>query len=180
MTTKFSEWLNLELPPLPGGQWIPGDDLAVIRGGVPYTLDPVVRESYAEMGGNGSATTINTMNVWESIAGTLVAPSGVEGFTLAANVWTVTAQDSLRPILISAGLTAMKVGSGDDNYEFGIFVNDVMVGVGMAGNLSSTKWQSFYVARPKILNNGDTIEIKVRNRNDNANVVVSDMFFGII
>jgi hypothetical protein len=160
---KFSEWLDLELPPLPGNQTIPSDQMIVIRAGLPYAYDPVTRLAYSEMSSNAAATGISTQNQWESIAGTLVAPAGIEGFTLAANVWTVTTEDSLKPLLISAGQTAMKVGSGDDTYQFGIFLNDVLVGAPMSINTHMTKLDSCYLTGPVILETGDTVEVKVRN-----------------
>ena len=177
---KFSEWTDTDLPALPGNQWLPGDAMVVIRGGLPYAYDPVSRFAYADMGGNAAPTTINTVDVWESIAGTLVASVADEGFTLASNVYTVTAETSLFPILVSAECTAMKVGGGTAvNFQFGIFVNDVMVGVGQNALASAAQWGSAIVSIPVLLANGDTVEIKVRNRTDADDVVVSDMSFRI-
>jgi hypothetical protein len=179
MTTKFSDWLDAELPPLPSNQTISGDGLVVIRAGIPYTYDPATRFSYAEMVSNAGATGITVIDQWESIAGTLVSAGPEEGFTLAANIWTVTAEDSLDPIQMHAGLTAMKVGSGDDTYQFGIFLNDVLVGAPMSISTHMTKLNSCYLTAPLILETGDTVEVKVRNLDDVANVVIMDMFFGI-
>jgi hypothetical protein len=177
--TQFSDWLDSELPPLPGNQTIPSDSMIVIRGGLPYSYDPATRFAYSDMGANATQTPISTIDQWESIAGTLVASGIDEGFTLAANIWTVTAETSLLPIQMQAGVTAMKVGSGDDTYQFGIFINSVHVGVGMSINTHMTKLDSCYLTAPLILVNGDTVEIKVRNLDDTANVVITDMFFGI-
>ena len=139
--TKFSEWLDTELAALPGDQTISTDKMVVIRGGVPYAYDPATRFAYAEMGGNAVATTINTVNVWESIAGTLVASPADLGFTLAGNVYTVTAETSLNVLSIQAGCTIMKVGGGTAvNFEIGIFINGVMTGVGQSGLASAAQW----------------------------------------
>jgi hypothetical protein len=177
--TKFSEWLGTELPDLPGDQTTTLDQMIVIRSGVPYAYDPVTRLAYAEMSDNATATGITVIDQWESIAGTLVAPAGIEGFTLAANVWTVTAQTSLNPIQIRAGLTAMKVGSGDDTYQCAIFVNGAQKGAAMSLNTHMTKLDNCYLTAPVILANGDTVEVKIRNRDDVADVVITDMSFGI-
>jgi hypothetical protein len=176
---KFSEWLGADLPPLPSNQLIPDDDMIVIRGGLPYAYDPITRAAYSEMGANASATTINTLGDWESIAGTLVASGLEEGFTLASNIWTVIAEDSIGPVQVEAGITAMKVGSGDDTYEVAIFKNGTIRGVGMSLNTHMTKLSNAFVKTPLFLDAGDTIEIKVRNLDDTANVTITDMFFGI-
>jgi hypothetical protein len=174
---KFSNWLGTDLPPLPSNQTIADDHLIVVRGGLPYSYDPVTRLAYSEMI-NAVATTINTIDVWESIAGVLVDSASL-GFTLAANVWTVTAETSLDPIRVEAGLGVMKVGSGDDTYEVGIFVNDVLKGVPMPVNAHMTKLGNVYVTIPEILATGDTVEIKIRNLDDIADVVITSMQFGI-
>jgi hypothetical protein len=177
---KYSEWTGTDLPPLPANQWLPGDAMVVIRGGEPFAYDPVSRFAFASMGDNAAPTTINTVDVWESIAGTLTVSAADQGFTLASNIYTVTAETSLFPILIAAECTAMKVGGGTAvNFQFGIFINDVMVGVGQTALASAAQWGSAGVSVPAILAQGDTVEIKVRNRTDADDVVVSDMSFRI-
>jgi hypothetical protein len=176
---KFSTWLGTELPPLPSEQTIPGDQLIVIRAGLPYSYDPKTRFAYADMVSNAAATGITVIDQWESIAGTLVESAFGQGFTLAANIWTVTAETSLEPILMMAGVTAQKVGSGDDTYQFGIFINGILDGAPMSLNTHATKLDNCALSAPLLLATGDTIEIKVRNRDDIANVVITDMFFGI-
>jgi hypothetical protein len=178
--TKFSEWLDTELLPLPSQQTISTDQLVVIRAGVPYAYDPLTRFAYADMKGNAAATTINTVDVWEPIGGVLVA-SGVEtGFTLATNIFTTTAETSVGVLSIQAGCTVMKVGGGTAvNFELGIFVNGVMAGAGQSGLASAAQWGNMNVFVPVILANGDTVEIKIRNRTDSDDVVVSEMAFEI-
>jgi hypothetical protein len=177
--TKFSQWLGTDLPPLPSEQTIASDQLIVIRGGIPYAYDPRTRFAYSDMSANAAVTTINTIDVWEPVAGTLIASGFEHGFTLAGNIWTVTAETSLDPIQVAAGMTAMKVGSGDDTYEFGMFVNGSQEGVGMSLNTHMTKLDNCFLTAPFILATGDTVEIKVRNLDDTANVVITDMYFGI-
>jgi hypothetical protein len=177
-TVKFSDWVSGELPPLPSNQTIAGDGLVVIRGGLPYEWDPVTRKAYAQMSGNAAVTTINTIGVWESIAGTLVASGSDQGFTLASNIWTVTAEDSLDPRQMEVGMGVMKVGSGDDTYEVGIFQNGTLEGVAIPVNAHMTKLGNLFVKAPLILDTGDVIEVKIRNLEDTANVVITSMFFG--
>ena len=177
---KYTEWINTELLPLPSQQMLPGDEIVIIRGGVPFRYDPVTRFAEATMAGNALATTINVMDQWESIAGVLV-DSGIDtGLSLAGNVYTVTAETSLFPIHIEAGVTIMKVGGGTAaNFEIGIFVNGIHVGVGQVGLASSAQWGNANVAKENLLATGDTVEIKIRNRTDADNVVVSEMRIGI-
>jgi hypothetical protein len=178
-TVKFSDWLDSGLPDLPSEQTIPGDQMIVIRSGLPYAFDPRTRFAYASFIGNASMTTINTQNVWESIGGTLAASGGEEGLSFAANVFTVTAETSLVPVQIQAGVSFERDGNGDDNFQFGIFVNGSISGVPIAASGNMNKANSVYVTVPSILVNGDTIEIKVRNLDDDVDVLVTDMFFGI-
>ena len=178
--TKFSDWVFTELPNLPAQQTIAGDELVVIRGGVPYRYDPVTRLGYADMAGNALETTINTVDVWESIAGVLVASGAEQGLTFAANVFTVTAETSLDPVRIKAGVTMHKdAGGAGVNIEVGIFVNGSQVGVGSTDTVATTQFGNAYVAVPAILANGDTVEIKVRNRTDADSLTVTEMSFGI-
>lgn len=177
---KFSTWLGTDLPDLPGNQTVSTDQMVVIRGGVPYAYDPATRFAYADMSGNATPTVIAAADTWTPILGTLVA-SGVEtGFTLAANIFTVTAETSLDPLRIRAGCTFMKVGGGAAvNFEIGIFVNGVQVGVGQTDTAGSAQWGNANIGVPAVLANGDTVEIRVRNRTDGDDVTISEMSFGI-
>ena len=177
---RYKDWAQA-LPQLPGEQILEGDIPVVIRDDVPYTFKPIARAAYAEFKDNALVTTINTMDVWESINGVLIPSPENVGYSFLSNVFTHEEVDALFPIVITANVTFMKDGGGAaHNYQFGVFRNGGLVGVGQADSASSTGSGCVSVAIPAVPLNGDTFEVKIRNRSGTNNVVVSDMAFFLL
>ena len=173
---KFSEWVDLDLPTLPGGQLVDTDKLIVIRGGAPFSVDPIERFAYGSFAGNALVTTINTVDVWEAINGVLVDDPSTINYTLAASVYTHDAVDMLRPTPCFVSASFFKDGGGSaHNYEIGVFVNGSLVGGGMIDNGSSSLSGNAAAMVLFTLNNGDTVAAMIRNRTGNNNVLVTDL-----
>lgn len=173
---KFTEWVDADLPPLPGGQLIDTDKLIVIRGGAAFSVDPVERFAYGSFAGNALSTTINTVDVWESVNGTLVDDASTIGYSFAANVYTHDQVDMIRPVPAFVSASFMKdAGGGAHNFEIGIFVNGSLSGGGMIDNGSNSLFGNAAAMILITLNNGATVEPMIRNRSGSDNVIVTDL-----
>ena len=177
MATKFSDWVFSELPPLPDKQILATDSLVVIRAGVPYSAPLNATFAYGSMADNAVETTINTVDVWESIVGAIVDSGLEESFTWFGNVLSYIGEDMTIPEMVYLDFTLLKTGGPVDTdiYQVGLFKNGALVGVGASTTIVNSNTESGSLTLPVIFAQGDTLEVKVRNRTDADNVTVKDM-----
>lgn len=131
----------------------------------------------AYMEDNATATTINTIDVFEVIAGTFTAGSNLEDFTVsAAGVLTYTGDpDRLIPLVASVGL----VSAADNKvFEFQWFKNGTTAIAPKQARKHPTAADVGHISvrADVLLSTDDTVQLKVANATDTANVTVQNVY----
>jgi hypothetical protein len=159
---------------LPGVVLVADDEVLVLRGSTVYRAVGISEFAYAGVEGNATATTINTIDVWESIGGTLVVGTLTDGITFATNQFTYIGVSQATPTVITAKMSASKAGGGDEIYQVGVFVNGSQIGTGMSCGAGTTLVGFASTASTHALQNGDVIDMRVRNTSGTSNVTLLD------
>jgi hypothetical protein len=159
---------------LPGEVAIAGDEIMVLRGGTVYRMDGAQVFAYASMNANAVETTINTIDVWVPIGGTLIQGVTAPTFTYAANAFTYIGVNQAGIQLLSAKMSISKAGGGDNIFEVGVFVNGVQEGTGMSVGASTALVGFVQTGNPHTLLTNDVIDMRIRNLSGNSNVTVLD------
>lgn len=131
---------------------------------------------------NSTITVISTINQWVKIAGTTVSSNNID-FSMTANNQLTYTGISQYLARIKVTLSAEKQGGGGGgntagrNFQFSIFINGVKLqNVTTQENLTGT-FESITILASEIVNNGDFIEIYVRNIENRDDVLVTDLHF---
>jgi hypothetical protein len=130
--------------------------------------------AYASMNANAVETTINTIDVWVPIGGTLIQGVTSTTFTYAANEFTYIGVNQAGVQLLKGNISISKAGGGDNIYEVGMFVNGVQVGTGMSVGASTALVGYVQTENPHTLLTNDVIDMRIRNLSGNSNVTVLD------
>lgn len=179
MATKTFEAYFASKGQLPGEELIAGDEILVLRGGTVFRGAVSINTALASMLDNAGVTTINTVDVWESINGTLTDDFSTATFTYAANQYTYIGANQLSPDIIRASFSISKAGNTFKTYEVGIFVNAVQVGTGMKCSSQSDEPAFAACIATHILQTGDVVDMRIRGRTDDTDVTVIDAQLGI-
>jgi hypothetical protein len=171
MATKTFEDYFASKGDLPAEELVDGDDILVLRSSTVFRGVVKLNSAFASMTGNASATTINTLDVWEAIAGTLVDIDSTSTLTFAANQYTYTGPNQTHKVKIRASIS---LAGGDESYQVGIFVNSVQVGDAMTAKSSATGIAFIQTTVAHALQTGDVIEMMVRNTEGTEDCTVSD------
>ncbi|GAF68117.1 unnamed protein product, partial [marine sediment metagenome] len=157
---------------LPGEVPIAGDEFLVLRGGTVYRMPAAAVFAYAATTDNSDVTAIATQDVWVDIAGTLVEGVASANFSFATNQFTYNGINQAAPALLKAKMSTLRIGGGDDNYEVGLFVNDVQLGSGMIAGCGNSLAGYAQTENTHTFQTGDIIEMKVRNTTGTADCIV--------
>ena len=159
---------------LPGEQAIEGDELLVLRGGTVYRAKQEATFAFASMNANAVITTINTVDVWEPIGGTLGNIAASTDFTFAANAYTYIGVNQLHFHRVNIAATIATAGNGLTDYEISVFVNGAIHGTGFSVSSQNDQRMFVTVEQPRTLLTNDVIDMRIRNLTDADNVTVID------
>ena len=159
---------------LPGEDPIEGDEMLVLRSGTVFRGTPITTAVYAAMNANVVETVINTINVWEPIGGTMDNLFASNNLTYLDNAYTYIGVNLQHAEPLMARATLSKVGGGDNLYELGVFINDIIQGTGMSVGCSTAFRACVVCGVPRVLQTGDVFDMRVRNLSGTSNVTVVD------
>jgi hypothetical protein len=159
---------------LPGASPIAGDEALILRAGTVYRTGDTKLYAYASVNGNAVETTIATIDVWVPIAGTLVEGDAADDFTFAANQWTFIGSNQAVPSFLTAQISIISASAPISIYEVGLFVNGVQEGTGMRRGSTNSSPGFFSTTSPYALQNGDVVDMRVRNLSGTDNLTVID------
>jgi hypothetical protein len=172
MATKTFEDYFASKGVLPGEELIDGDEALVLRSSTVFRGSPDINNALANMEGNALVTTINTVDVWEQISGVMADAGSTTTFTFAANQYTYIGVNQLGADTIRASVSLLS--AADAQYQVGVFVNSVLVGLGMTTSATTLNAAFVSSAAPYALQAGDVIDLRIRNITDAENVTVLD------
>lgn len=128
---------------------------------------------YSTLHGNSTVTTINTVNVWESIGVNATPSSDDERFSFLNNIYTYTGKN---PTLVKISTNgAVTPAVANKSFELGVFVNDVFLADTIVTPDPVLTRGAFSGFAQKKISNGDTVEVKVRNTSNNSNITVTHL-----
>lgn len=158
-----------------GPQPTAGDEALILRADTVFRSSFVYNQALMYIDENATETTINTIDIWEQMAGSWVNNVSTPTFTFASGQYTYVGPDQIQPATIHACASISKSIAGAAVYEIGVFVNGSLIGNGMK-LLISDATGTLHVScnAMKALVTGDIIDLRIRNRNDTDDVLVSD------
>lgn len=127
---------------------------------------------------NTTVTVINTVDVYEDIAGTIVASTGNERFTFLTDTLTYV---GIRPIKAAIDISIFlrrDSAAASRVMKFGLFLNDVVaqeVEVTMTNGITNASFTTGIN-----LVTGDELKMKVLNTQDTSDVVITTFDFRVI
>ena len=157
---------------LPGDELIVDDEILVLRSGTIYRGAVDINFAFANLEGDATNTVISAVDVWSVIGGTLLEVSKTVTFTYAANAFTYIGPNQAHVTPIRAAVSLLGAVAAD--YQVGVFVNAVLVGLGMTVHSTVTQVGHVTTSAPYALQTGDVIDIRVRNVTDATDVIVRD------
>ena len=131
---------------------------------------------------NAGQTTINTVNVWETII-QLTQNGNTIGFTFNG-AGVLTADNTVEKIAgvysITAAISSAAVSANKD-YEIGVFVNEDL----QTKTISKRRYSSGDTGTQSLsgllsIVSGDNISIRIRNITDSTNIIIVDANFNMI
>jgi hypothetical protein len=153
-----------------------GDDYLVLRGGTVFKINQVNIKAYAGASDDTDVTTITTADVWVKPANTLLQGVTTPTLTFAANAFTYIGPNQIVQTSLKAAMSCRYEGApvGDDPYDIGIFVNDLLISDGMTVDVNGTA--IIYVATEvqRLLVTGDVIDFRVRSRAGTQNIILQN------
>jgi uncharacterized protein YuzB (UPF0349 family) len=159
---------------LPGGVPIADDEALILRGGTVYRMEAANVFAYTSMIDNSDVTDIVTQDVWALIAGTLVEGDASENFSFAANQYTFNGVNQAAPSFLTAQMSLTSASAPVSIYEIGLFVNGTQEGTGMRRGSTQSSPGFFSTTSPHALQNGDVIDMRVRNLSGTDDLTVID------
>lgn len=167
--TYFDERIVLTGAPPPEG-----DQYLVLRSGVVYKTSFGQTRGFAHFTDDADVTTISTIDTWTDVANTLVNPSITPTLTFAANTFTYAGLDQLTPTPIRAAVSIIKPAAGSTAYSVGIAINGTVVAAHQTADVDdqdrvfiATEWHA-------ALSAGDTITMKIKNRDNTDDIICQD------
>lgn len=167
MATKPFETYYDERTLLTGLQSPSGDFALTMRSGTVFKQNFVYNQAFAYAVDDTDVTSFNTIDVWESIANTLVQGVTTPTFTFATNQFTYIGPNQINANTFYAAMSCKTDGAPAANFDIGIFVNDLLIGCGMT-NYVTTGLAFVSTQVQRILVTGDVIDMRVRNRDGAA------------
>ena len=181
MANKTFETYFGERTVLTGAQAVAGDEVLVLRSGTVFRGSNVYIKANAILSDDATPTPMPVTDQWEAIAGTLTVDVLTPSLTFAANQFTYVSPNQIDPTVISASVSLRKkeAGAGEEVYEVGIFVNASLIGNGIKATVvegvnPEDGIVAVTVQALHVLQVGDVIEFKVRNRTGTDDVTVQN------
>jgi hypothetical protein len=157
------------------GQQAPtGDDYLAMRGGSLFLSNLVWNKAIATASDDSDVTTINTVDVWEPIANTLVQGVTTPTLTFAANAFTYIGPNQVVQTSLKASMSCKLDAAGDAAYDIGIFVNDLLILNAMTVNVADTGISYVATEIQRLLVTGDVIDFRVRSRVGTEDIIVQN------
>ena len=166
MATKPFETYYDERTLLTGQQSPSGDFFLIQRSGTVFKQNVVYNNAFAYAADDSDVTSFNTIDVWESIANTLVQGVTTPTFTFATNQFTYIGPNQIIANSFYAAMSCKTDGAPAANFDIGIFVNDLLIGA--MTNYVTTGLAFVSTKVQRILVTGDVIDMRVRNRDGAA------------
>jgi len=173
MANKPFETYFGERTVLTGAQPVGGDEVLVLRSGTVFRGSNVFIKASAILSDDVTPTDITVTDQWESVGGTLVQDVVTPSFTFAGNIFTYVSPNQIDPTVVS-GSVQVTIAADDDQVEVGLFVNDVLIGNPMGITANATEFRAVSVQALHVLQTGDTVEMKVRNRDAIVDITVTN------
>jgi hypothetical protein len=159
---------------LVGQQGPTGDDFLVLRGGTVFKGNQVYNKAIAYAADDSDVTTINTVDVWEQVANTLVQGVTTPTFTYATNQFTYIGPNQIVQASLKASMSCKLDAAGDAAYDIGIFVNDLLILNAMTVNVADTGISYVATEVQRLLVTGDVIDFRVRSRVGDENIIIQN------
>jgi hypothetical protein len=157
-----------------GQQGPTGDHYLVLRGGTVFKGNQVNIKAIATAADDSDVTTINTADVWEPIANTLVQGVTTPTLTFAANAFTYIGPNQVVQTSLKASMSCKLAAAGDEAYDIGIFVNDLLILNSMTVNVADTGISYVATEIQRLLVTGDVIDFRVRSRVGEENLIIQN------
>ena len=171
--TPFDEYFDGKTD-LVGQQGPTGDDFLVLRGGSVFKGNQVYNKAIAYAADDTDVTTINTVDVWEQVANTLVQGVTTPTFTYATNQFTYIGPNQIVQTSLKASMSCKLNAVGDAAYDIGIFVNDLLIANAMTVNVADTGISYVGCEVQRLLVTGDVIDFRVRSRAGIIDLIVQN------
>jgi len=160
---------------VPNDQILPTDALVVIRSGVPYSAPISNKYARGDMKDNLTETVITSVDTWEDFQGAITPDTG-SNFAWFGNVLKYIGPDSEFPLSTSINFTVQRAsGPMASNVQVGVFRNGVLGGIGSTMTLLGDAYGSSSFTGPVLFNQDDELTVKVRNRNNTSNIILTDL-----
>jgi hypothetical protein len=157
------------------GQQAPtGDDFLVLRAGTVFKGNQVYIKAIATAADDSDVTTINTVDVWEQVANTLVQGVTTPTLTYATNQFTYIGPNQIVQTSLKASMSCKLDGAGDEAYDIGIFVNDLLILNAMTVEVADTTISYVATEVQRLLVTGDVIDFRVRSRAGIIDLIVQN------
>jgi hypothetical protein len=174
MTKDFKDYFTGK-PVIPTGQRIDTDELLVLRGGIVHRSNALRVQGAAGMSDNAAVTTINVIDDWEPIGGVLAEVFSSSDLSFGANAFTFNGDNQLTYSIISGHASIDKSTNGAASVQLGIFVNGVLSGIPFTASIADNTQPAYMQALTGVqLQNGDVVDLRVRNRTDTDDLIVLD------
>jgi hypothetical protein len=109
-----------------------------------------------------------------AIGGTLIEGDAADDFTFATNQWTFIGSNQAVPSFLTAQMSSVSASAPISIQEIGLFVNGVQEGTGMRRGSTNSSPGWFATTSPYALQNGDVVDMRVRNLSGTTNLTVID------
>lgn len=163
-----------------GSQASNGDEVLVLRNGTVYRASSVFNKAFGAIKNNAAFMTIAATATWYPITG-ITDEMSTASFQFANDAYTYVGPTQIYPASITLNVTLVKefTGSGGEEYEIGIFVNDALYqnkqSVTVHEDATQPSKSNVTCIVGIILSQGDVIDARVLNRSGTDNVKVEDM-----
>ena len=179
MSKDFKDYFSGK-PVADTDQSVDGDEHLLLRGGEVFRVSAIRNQGIAGMSDNTDVTAITVTDQWESLAGTMAEAGSTANLVFAANQYTFIGSDQVYKSRMVCRFAITKEGAGPpEDYELGIGVNGSPVGVAFDITADDSGFVDGSAGALEALNNGDVIEILIRNRSGLSDVTVRDAFLEI-
>lgn len=156
---------------LSGAMGVGGDEKLTLRGGTVFRESVVEIKAHASMADSAVETVLAAVDTWAMVENLIQGPT-TAAFSYATSQFTYLSPNREYPSSLKAKASLTKVLAGAQDYEIGLFVNDVLIGNGMRVTVvdGETAFVSCEVLHTLIT--GDVVDLRVRARSGDDDITV--------
>jgi len=163
---------------LTGAQPTAGDEILVLRSSTVFRGSLTYNKAYAILNNNVTETDITTVDVFEQIAGSWVEASATPAFSFALGRFTYAGVDQIEPAMLIGNVSVKRPDTGVVVCEVAVFVNDAQIGTAMQFTVAYDGIdETVYNCSVSVMHQlvaGDIIDVRIRNRTNDTNLIVAD------